>query len=274
MTMIPTLMLAAAVASSTAPHPAPPDTVTARRVQAALDSALSVLVVPQGTDTMRMVVVRSPAPAGSLLEHFVAEHASVVTYLLRYGVGYDETRVLAGTSDSGSAAARLRAALHQDARFNRLFLPLALGYLAKRGTPVSPWPMEHPKPRVALAAAQRLAARFFYPDEVDSAGVLTGAICTTNNGLQDVEQPRNLMVEAFLFGLIRQRIREPASPILAAYDRAMRAANQLGLSTDPAVRVARAQGLMWGVMAEDPALREAIVSEYARSKEWLPFTIE
>ncbi|MBX6365676.1 MAG: hypothetical protein IRZ00_17550 [Gemmatimonadetes bacterium] len=119
----------------------------------------------------------------------------------------------------------------------------------------------------------KVAVRFFYPDAVLPDGTIQSHICVGINGLRDFPGERDLTLEAFTYSAVFQDLLHPKFKIEEEYDHVKRQMNDLGLSADPEVRLARAQGFMWGRMMQSRRLRDVLGAEYRRLRDALPFEL-
>jgi hypothetical protein len=118
-----------------------------------------------------------------------------------------------------------------------------------------------------------VAARFFYPDAILPNGRIQSHICVGINGIVDMEQGRDLAVEAFAYASIFHDLLTPRFHVEADFAEASRLINAMDLSTNPSTRLQRAQGVMWGIMVRSEKLRQVLVAEYERARTYLPFRL-
>lgn len=118
-----------------------------------------------------------------------------------------------------------------------------------------------------------VAARFFYPDEVLPDGRIQAHICVGINGVVDMQGGRDLAVEAFAYAAIFHDLLAPRGGLDAEFQATKRLVNAMDLSSDPATRLHRAQGVMWAAMLRSARLRHVLLAEYARAQSYLPFRL-
>lgn len=118
-----------------------------------------------------------------------------------------------------------------------------------------------------------VAARFFYPDEVLPDGQIQAHICVGINGVVDMQGGRDLAVEAFAYAAIFHDLLAPQGGLDAEFQATKRLVNAMDLSSDPAARLHRAQGVMWAAMLRSERLRHVLRAEYARAQSYLPFRL-
>lgn len=165
------------------------------------------------------------------------------------------------------------AVLEGDSTFNAAVQPLFGRYLNERGVVVDGYDHSRPRSAVRMEDVINVAVRFFYPDTILQDGSIEGHICASINGVQDFQGTRDLALEAFAYSAIFRDIFQPKHDVRREYNRVKALMNQVGLSSDPEVRLTRAQGMMWGHMAQSQQLRAALLEEYQAKREYLPFVI-
>lgn len=247
----------------------PADTIGAEDIQEAYAEVIDVVRQGAGEEAFVAVVVRrwSAVPEENPLRGFLRDNPYMLTYLLHNALGFDAEAVLSSGQPPESADNAFFRALRADSQFNRLTVGLVASYLRHRGAIVRGGPSLPTRTR-SLGQIQTLAVRFFYPDGVDQTGRLTGHICAGINGVEDFPD-RDTVVEAIVYAAIFERLRQQPDSVLAEFGSAMREAERLELSADPSIRVRRAQGVVWQVMANSAYLRE-LLAHYVARREWLP----
>lgn len=133
-----------------------------------------------------------------------------------------------------------------------------------------------PDSRRAVSASRvmALAVRFFYPDAVLPDGHIQSHVCVGINGIADMQGGRDLALEAFAYAAIFHHYLRPRVDSNDDFLAASKLVNAMDLSTDPAVRLQRAQGVMWAAMLRSEKLRQALAAEYAQASAYLPFRID
>jgi hypothetical protein len=280
--MFATLVLCAVVALQ-ASSPVPGDSVTDRDIRAAYASLVHVVVVapPGSTDSIVNLEIGAP-PDSNLLAGFYRDHDRWLTYLVLNGRGF----TLAGLDDEAPGVARARPGhapasvlqrdfvrhLGADSQFNSVVVPAIAKYLRHSGIPVmSALPVAAPD-TIPLDTAVALAVRFFYPDFIMNGRIMTH-VCTVINAVRELPR-RNPGLEALAYAAIMGDIgRGDSSRLGADLDPAMRLMNSLDPVGPDSVRLPRAQGIMWGVMARSTRLREVLRSEAQREQDALTFVL-
>ena len=161
--------------------------------------------------------------------------------------------------------------LRTDERFNGIVLDVVARFLQSRDQTLVGF-VQQPSYRLPIEDAVRVAVRFFYPFRV-VRGEIQSYVCVGINGLLDYPGGRDLVLEAFAYSAIFHELLEPKYDVRVDYEHAKTMMNGLSLSSDEETRLLRAQGLMWGYMAQSERLRQVLLAEYQRTRVYLPFDI-
>jgi hypothetical protein len=250
------------------------DSLTARDIAASYVSIfhLNRVATPRG-DTLLMVSVVPPSPPHPLAP-FVRENERWLSYLLQHGRGFELEVLVGARRDSVTLQRRFAARLAGDSTFNAVVLPAATAYLRRAGPHVTDVRAPAQKQVIPMERAIQIAVRFFYPDIITEERILTH-VCTVINAVKELGPPRNLAFEALAFSAIMGEVtRGDSSRLEADFAPARLLMNKLdSRGTPDEVRLNRAQGVMWGLMAQSPRLREVLALEYAAKADFLPFII-
>lgn len=260
---------------------APLDSVDAGAITRAYSAIVSVQsAAPPGHDSILLIHVDSPKP-GSLLSDFYREHGSWFDYLVTNGRGFhiqavDSTQPGVGVFGGRTAAARAQIdflrRLAADSQFNSIAIPAIARYLEHSGLPVRRSLLTPEHRDIPLDTAMKVAIRFFDPDILTPDRILTH-ICTVLNAVRELPH-RDPALEAFLFSAIVKDVTRDTSYIDPDFKPAMKLMNELdspGASKE--IRLSRAQGAMWAMMARSPRLRELLITEARRDSDFLPFAL-
>jgi hypothetical protein len=98
-------------------------------------------------------------------------------------------------------------------------------------------------------------------------------ICAGMNGISDLPDAVDPLVEAFVFAAVSGSVFEPRSPLMRDFERAAKRAKVTSVSKDTATRVRRAQGAMWVKLEESSALRRVLTRAYSAHQTVLPFRL-
>ncbi|HJQ10650.1 MAG TPA: hypothetical protein VJ840_06405 [Gemmatimonadaceae bacterium] len=225
-------------------------------------------------DSVLVLAVDSPPP-GNLLANFFRQHALWFGYIASNGRSFDVPGLNSkkgGAVDAATMQRDLLSRLAADSQFNALVVPAIAAYLNASGVPVRHSLLQHTARTVPLNTAVRVATRFFYPDILTPSGILTH-VCTVINAVRELPH-RDLSLEAMAFSAIMRDLPKKDSRVEIDFAPARRLMNQLdapGASKE--VRLSRAQGMMWAMMARSSHLRELLVEEADRDRDILPFKL-
>jgi hypothetical protein len=273
--------LLAAVISLHVSGYAVPDSIDARTITQAYTAMLSVhSFAPPGHDSLLAVRVDSPK-VGSLLSSFYRDHGRWFDYLVTNGRGFtmaaiDSIQPGVGAVGGKVAAAKAQAEflrrLETDSQFNSIVVPAIARYLARSGAPVQRSLLSAEHRNVSIDTTMKVASRFFYPDILTPTRILTH-VCTVINAVRELPR-RDPALEAFIFAAIMDDIAKDTSYIDPDFRPAMQYMNDLdspGASKE--VRLSRAQGVMWAMMAKSTRLRELLIMNAKRDGDFLPFSL-
>lgn len=213
-------------------------------------------------------------PSDHPLSDFVKENHWFIHYLQMNGTEIDPRSLSALKDEPQKLAAYYHSSLREDAEFNSLLVPVARRFLAQKGIDLFGYAAP-PRERITFKELINVAVRFFYPHAVTEDGKLRGHICVGINGLRDFEGERNLHVEAFCYESIFLELgsKEQKYGLKEKFMSLLLQARLLKLSANADTRVARAQGVVWAILAQDPDLTQLLTEAYERKKDYLPFEI-
>lgn len=212
-------------------------------------------------------------PAGDLLAPLVNRNWHYFDYLAEHATTPELTQLVA---QRGWQIGPLRAAydslLRHDPVYNGVMTTTIGRYLAPRGRTVTEYDPTRPLPRLAMDGVMEVAVRFFYPDEVRPNGTIQTHVCVSLNGMHDLQQPRDLALEAFLYqAIFREANRQ--SPLRAEWKRFQAEMEAAVVSPDPEVRLTRAREFLWARLASSRVLRATLRRAYEENRDILPFAI-
>lgn len=271
------LLIGAAIGLQAQAIPAS-DSVDLRAITDAYTTFIHLKPIPiSGNDSVIVLHVDSPPP-GNLLTDFYRQHGLWFNYLVTNGRGFKFAALDSVSPHAGNVAAvglqrEFLRRLVADSEFNALVVPAIAGYLKASGVPVHRSLLESSSRRVLLDTAMKVAARFFYPDILSPQGIMTH-VCTVINAVRELPH-RNLALEALAFSAIMGDVTSDSSYIEPDFGPARRLMNQLDATgATKEVRLNRAQGMMWAMMARSTRLRELLVREAKRESDILPFQLQ
>lgn len=264
-----TLLLVAGLAVD-----APRDTVS-RAAIAREVASLVVIDTMTGPDERpaRVVGIDIETLRGTpLLAPFLRAHGRIVGYLASHTPGA-HARLVGEHDDPRAVRDSVITALRDNKEFNDRFHTMLAAYWRPSGRTIEGFvPSRHSS--LAPATLQRVGARFFYPDRVSATGdTLFTHVCAGVNGLSELPERPDPLVEAFVFVAVNSAFMAPRSSLMKAYEVAATRMKNASASTDPAKRILRAQGAMWAQMEQSPAMADAIRTAYRRHGRVMPFRL-
>jgi hypothetical protein len=254
---------------------APQDSVTVAQVHEAYHDAFVVVIQPTPTDTLVGTLVRKTVPPDSPMAPLVASAPYLLTYLLQHGTGFRLGDLLAGPKTQARLQQSLDSALAQDARFNRLLLPVVAASLAEDGRTLVGQRVPAARIRFSLDSAATVAARFFYPDTFAIDGTVESRICTGRNGLPPVASDSELLLEAFVFGAMRTSLFDDSLSALPEYREVVQnTLEALSPSLSASERLGHLRAAAWSQLSQSSRVRDALRSRYVALAPLLPFRLE
>ncbi len=253
-----------------------PDTITRVAIERELSTLVRVDTVPgpPGEGMVRVVGFNVDAKTTlPLLADFLREHGRLVWYLATHTPGA-EARMLGDRDNPLIVRDSVIAALHANQIFNDRFLAMLAQYWRPRGLVISGYSPPTSRASVSVARLAQLGARFFYPDRFSVRGdTMFTHICAGRNGISELSDEVDPLLEAFVFAGVSGSVFEPRSPLMRAFDLASKRAKVTSMSKDTATRVRRAQGAMWVQLEQSPALKRALTRAYSTHRAVLPFRL-
>ncbi|MHB1070407.1 MAG: hypothetical protein ACYC1W_11180 [Gemmatimonadaceae bacterium] len=251
------------------------DTVTRGAIEREIGDLVRInaFLGPNGRDSIRVATFdHGGLRAGSLLAPFMQAHGGIVGYLAAHTQGAEARPI--GERDHPSAVRdSIVSALRTSLVFNERLLQMLSMYWRPTGRVIKGYSPSANLPSASIADFSRIGARFFYPDRQSATGdTLFTHICAGINGIRDLPDSVDPLVEAFVYVAVRS-VFLPQSPLMHAFDVAVKRAKATSASKDPSTRVLRAQGALWSQLEQSPALMRAITTAYAGHKAALPFRI-
>lgn len=270
------MIFSALLITSTAIGLLRPDTVARDRVHREIGALVRVDTVPgpPGEGTVRVVGfnidTRQRMP---LLAGFMRAHGPLVWYLATHTPGA-EARMVTGRDSPLAVRDSVISALQTNQIFNDRVFAMLSEYWRTRGRVIEGMAPAVKRERVGLTRLSAVGARFFYPDRFSSRGdTMFTHICAGLNGIGDLPDPVDPLMEAFVFAAVNGSLREPESPLMRAFELASKRAKVTSASKDASTRVRRAQGALWSQLEQDPALRSALAKAYSAHRVVLPFQL-
>jgi hypothetical protein len=242
------------------------DTVTADSLTRELPALMTFQVVVLPADTLvNGLFLAHPTPTAKLAA-VQAEMPFALTWLLESAPSYDRRRLLErfGLDTTAMRHAFLDGIQH-DSVFTASLLRLATPLLNARGTVVLG---AHSRKRVVLTRAQAtaLAARYF--QVVRSNDKIGMSICAKPQLLRDRPMPRDDVVEAWVYSVVR-----PSGQSSDLSDVALRLLKDTEATLGGNPTRQQLESRLWRRLENEPRLWQRIQAEYRRGAAWAPVTL-
>lgn len=223
--------------------------------------AVSVSDSRSGQNTF--VVVRA-LPADHPLSVVARDHERLLMFLLTNYSDIDFQHLRRSTVQEASRY--LTASIRKSDRLASVMLPLVVPILQKRGDTVEG--IRPPAPRViSLSNITRIAARFFYVDEITPDGKARARICVGVNGLLEAPFPRDPLLEAIAYSAI-MRDWEGDRVVMPDFTRTLRQLKQTSSQGDRDTALSRARAAMFAEMSKSAPLADILKKEVARTSHF------
>jgi hypothetical protein len=223
--------------------------------------AVSVSDSRSGKDVF--AVVRD-LPADHPLSVLTRDHERLLMFLLTNYSDIDFERLR--RSSAQDASQYLTASIRKSDRLASVMLPLVVAVLQERGDKVEG--IRPPAARsIPLSDLTRIAARFFYVDEITPEGRARARICVGINGLRDAPFPRDPLLEAIAYSAI-MRDWETDRRVMPDFTRTLRQLRQTSPPSDGDAALSRARVAMWSEMNKSAPLADILKKEVARTSHF------
>jgi hypothetical protein len=253
-----------------------PDTISRIAIERELSTFVRVDTVsgPPGEGAVRVVGFNTDGhKAGPLLADFLHEHGRLVWYLATHTPGA-QARMLTDRDSPLIVRDSVIVALQTNQIFSDRVFTMLAQYWRPRGRFIAGASPRTTRASVSVTSLTRIGARFFYPDRFSARGdTMFTHICAGMNGISDLPDAVDPLVEAFVFAAVSGSVFEPRSPLMRDFERAAKRAKVTSVSKDTATRVRRAQGAMWVKLEESSALRRVLTRAYSTHQTVLPFRL-
>ncbi len=212
-------------------------------------------------------------PAEHFLHGFVKENYWLIHYLQQNRVERDYGRLLELRQKPTALGEYFHHSLVGDREFNESLLTLVSGYLSRHGKDLVG---HEPTTKSSITTDQLtgIAVRFFFPTAITEEGRIKASICAGLHGLRDFEGERDLMLEAFCYEAIFNELGSRQYGMLDEFKSILGRVRGLQLSKDKEMKLNRAQGAVWALLASNETLREVLSNAYKSKRGILPFVVE
>jgi len=154
--------------------------------------------------------------------------------------------------------------LQQDTVFNAVMQELAEKVIDKTV----------PKDTITMNTLLNTAVKFFYVYKITEDGHYAGKVCEVANGLAETETERKPLIEAFALASIIEHYTDKEYNMYNELGHAITELYKLNLGVDKKERLLRAKGAVFMQMFYNQKLRDMLLYEYERQKEYLPFVLD
>ena len=215
----------------------------------------------------------SKLPPEHFLHDFVEENYWLIHYLQTNRPGVDHGKLDELRDEPAKLAEFYQRSLVEDENFNSSLLALVSRYLRNRGLEL----VGHSDSAIETITADRLtgiAVRFFFPTTIMEDGRIKASVCAGLHGLKDFEGGRDLMMEAFCYESIFNEFGSRQFGMMDEFTSILGRVRGLQLSTDKEMKLHRAQGAVWALLASNEKLRQVLSNAYESKRGILPFVVE
>jgi len=204
-------------------------------------------------------------PENDSYAKMVNNNTIYLDYLLVNFAKKDYYEKLKGVSDPEELKKEFIKSLKNDEKFVNLLKEFEYYYVNKGASTEN-------KKVVSLDRVIEIATKFFTISRIVEDRYFVH-ICVGINLVRETEKERLPHVEAFVINAIFND-RRSKNRILDNTSEIIKKVKKLNLGLDRGKRLLRAQGALLMAMYENPKLKKLIISEYEKSKEYLPFVIK
>ncbi len=198
------------------------------------------------------------------LSGLVNKNKLYLDYLLTNFSNQDNYQQLLALEDSCKLQEKYITSLKKDSLFNSALIRFSEKKLNPAFVPDT----------VSIDEVLNVAVKFFYVKEITEEGNYKGKVCGGINGISTTLPERKPHLEAFSFAAVLQNLQEQEKDIYGEFITAVRELYKMDLGVDRDERLFRAQGAMFFLMRNNPRLKDLLLTEYEKKKEYLPFVIE
>lgn len=212
-------------------------------------------------------------PSEHFLHSFVKENYWMIHYLQLNGAEIDHGKLQELGEEPTALAEYFNRSLVEDRKFNASLLTLVSSFLTSQGKEL----VGHtPTTRNVISSEEliRIAVRFFFPDRITENGRIHAYVCVGIHGLKDVEDARDLIVEAFCYETIFKEMGSEQYGLRDEFDSILAHVKDLLLSKDNQTKLNRVQGAVWALLGNNPKLRETLSDAYTKKRDSLPFVVK
>jgi len=130
-----------------------------------------------------------------------------------------------------------------------------------------------PKDTITMNTLLGIAAKYFYVLKISEEGHYVGKVCSGINGIAETEAVRKPFIEAFASTAILKHYYSKEYNMYNELVHAIKDLYKINLGIDNNERLLRARGALFMQMFYNQKLRDMLLYEYERQKEYLPFVL-
>ncbi len=130
-----------------------------------------------------------------------------------------------------------------------------------------------PKDTIKQVELLGIAVKFFSISKITPEGTYSVKVCVGINDIKSTELVRKPFIEAFAFSSIINNLRNPAYNLIDSFMKRGKELYEVNLGINENERILRAQGAIYFLMKNEPALRQLLLDEYKRLEYLLPFVL-
>ena len=152
--------------------------------------------------------------------------------------------------------------LQEDSLFNAIMSELTTKVIDK----------SVPKDTISMNTLLNIAVKYFYVRNISDEGYYVAQVC--GGIIKATEQERKPFIEAFAFGSIINHYQSDEYNMYNELVQVVEKLYNMNLGVDKNERLLRAQGAVYMQMFNNKNLRDMLLLEYERKKEYLPFVLQ
>ncbi len=187
-----------------------------------------------------------------------------VDYLLKNYASYNYISDIMKINDLMELEAAYFSNLRQDSLFNDVMLEWVRISVDK----------SKPKDTVSLDELLNVAVKFFSITGISDEGNYKTRICVGMHDIQKTESKRQPFVEAFAFYAIFENLRTAGYNLSEEFTKNVEELYKVNLGIDHKEQLLRAQGAIFFLMRGNENLKAALIYEYEKQKEKLPWVLK
>ncbi len=129
------------------------------------------------------------------------------------------------------------------------------------------------KDTVTIDEVLSIAVKFFSVNYIAEDGKYMGSVCTNILPVSATEKNRKPFIEAFCYSTIFEYYADSELGTYIAFANNLEKLYDINLGINKEERLLRAQGALYFLMKDDPTLKKALLENFKKKKEHLPFII-